>query len=863
MTNLTSFLNERKSTKEIGYTHTSLSGGSYYIETCDMDEFFNLYTDSVERGDKLYLTEKPGKQFPMLIDLDFRFPADKTERQYTLEMLKGIVKIYVSAASKYVDLASSEHDIVIMEKPAPVPDKKKNLIKDGVHIVIPTIATTKFVQQAIRTSCLEEIGKILRPLECSNTVDDIVDFAVIDNNNWFLYGSTKPGSCTYKTTHHWDLTTCEKDMLTSAEYVQMLSVRNKYVPVKLMEGKENEIQELVNKHTHKPQSTRPELEATTKENKVSIHDLEFVMMHLGEKRSDDYHDWFKAIMVIKNEAYNEEGLKLAERFSKQCEHKYDESRLCEVFGTNTASDKKITFGSALYWLKSDNPDAYYEYQQGRLLGRINGCRAKTDWSMANLVHHLYQERFACVNIQKKEWEWFEFREHRWFRTNESALTRLLATEVAHEFRTAISWENKRATESEQYTEQCEKNVKTYNELIHKLRTSTSQKQYMQQCTLVFEKDLVEWYHNFDEKRHLIAFDNGVYDLDAAEFRNGLPSDMMTFTTKYDYTDIVDYTIRDDIMGFYDSIFPNDVMRDYHLAVMGYCLHGNKFLEQFWILTGSGGNGKGVQDELNKTSFGMYYYNIDITAFTQKRTSSSSANPELAKAKGRRLMISTEPEPDDKLQGSRMKSMTGNDPIQARALFNNPFEFVPQFAIALQMNKMPDISGESSEGFPRRLNVVEFKFQFVDNPQLNNERKVDRTLKRKFATVAYAQQYMLILLEYYSKYIRGKTNLTRPPEVAAYTARYLEKQDVCATYFKTSLEHTGNDKDRVSPTDLFDHFTLSEYYDRTSRKKFGEAATRLLSSKSSGGTKTYRGMKLIPHSKTEFRNDDEEDTDEDE
>jgi phage/plasmid-associated DNA primase len=127
---------------------------------------------------------------------------------------------------------------------------------------------------------------------------------------------------------------------------------------------------------------------------------------------------------------------------------------------------------------------------------------------------------------------------------------------------------------------------------------------MQQCTLVFEKDLVEWYHNFDEKRHLIAFDNGVYDLDAAEFRNGTPSDMMTFTTKYDYTDMMDSTIKDDIMGFYDSIFPNDVMRDYHLAVMGYCLHGNKFLEQFWILTGSGGNGKGVQDELNKTSFGM-------------------------------------------------------------------------------------------------------------------------------------------------------------------------------------------------------------------------------------------------------------------
>jgi hypothetical protein len=147
--------------------------------------------------------------------------------------------------------------------------------------------------------------------------------------------------------------------------------------------------------------------------------------------------------------------------------------------------------------------------------------------------------------------------------------------------------------------------------------------------------------------------------------------------------------------------------------------------------------------------------------------------------------------------------------------------------------------------------------------LHNERKVDRTLKRKFATVAYALQYMLILLEYYSKYIRGKTDLTRPPEVAAFTEGYLEKQDVFSTYFKTCLEHTDTDDDKVSPTDLFDHFTLSEYYDRTSRKKFEEAATKILPWHKNGGTKTYRRIKLIPHSKTEFRNDEEEDTDEDE
>jgi putative DNA primase/helicase len=128
------------------------------------------------------------------------------------------------------------------------------------------------------------------------------------------------------------------------------------------------------------------------------------------------------------------------------------------------------------------------------------------------------------------------------------------------------------------------------------------------------------------------------------------------------------------MDFFTSIQDTDEMRDFVIDLLAVNLHGHKRdqLIVFWI--GKGGNGKGVTIILYQGALGEYLYCPPIELYTTKRKSASQANPEMAKAKGVRAMISTEPEQDDVIYVGVMKAITGGDKQQGRQLFANPIEF---------------------------------------------------------------------------------------------------------------------------------------------------------------------------------------------
>ncbi len=182
-----------------------MDGGKWYIPGPDEEELIELYVSALDAGtNKLSMIEYPRDILPVLIDLDFRFPIEKTSRQYTTEMIKDIVKVYVYELGKYVDLTGI-NDITIMEKATPIVDAKHNRVKDGIHIMMPDIVTNKHVQLEVRKNVLPELAKVLAPLNCTNPIEDIVDEAVIGTNGWLMYGSQKPDNIPYKVTHHWDL----------------------------------------------------------------------------------------------------------------------------------------------------------------------------------------------------------------------------------------------------------------------------------------------------------------------------------------------------------------------------------------------------------------------------------------------------------------------------------------------------------------------------------------------------------------------------------------------------------------------------------------------------------------------------------
>jgi hypothetical protein len=184
-------------------THVSMGThmGSYNISDDKIIHFFKHYQKTIKLGSIPNLLETHLDQGPILIDLDFKYTLNSTStniRIYTEADIKQILNIYNQVILTYLSINEDDLNIYIMEKPVPKiinNDLSNNKItyKDGLHIMYPFICVNNKVQLFFRELVVNKLieDKILDHLGFDNSIDDIVDRAVIERNNWLLYGSGK------------------------------------------------------------------------------------------------------------------------------------------------------------------------------------------------------------------------------------------------------------------------------------------------------------------------------------------------------------------------------------------------------------------------------------------------------------------------------------------------------------------------------------------------------------------------------------------------------------------------------------------------------------------------------------------------
>ena len=107
---------------------------------------------------------------------------------------------------------------------------------------------------------------------------------------------------------------------------------------------------------------------------------------------------------------------------------------------------------------------------------------------------------------------------------------------------------------------------------------------------MFYRDKFE--EELDNRIDLIGFENGVYDLEKEEFRDGLPEDFISNTTGICYEE---YNESDedlqDVKKFLEQVLPKKEEREYVITLLSSFITGKTGEEKFHIWTGSGGNGK--------------------------------------------------------------------------------------------------------------------------------------------------------------------------------------------------------------------------------------------------------------------------------
>lgn len=159
------------------------------------------------------------------------------------------------------------------------------------------------------------------------------------------------------------------------------------------------------------------------------------------------------------------------------------------------------------------------------------------------------------------------------------------------------------------------------------------------------------------------------------------------------------------LEFLDKVTGNNLpLRDYLKRVAGYCLTGITAEHAMFFAYGTGRNGKGVFLNTLVRILGDYAMTASPDTFTESGTGKHLTV--LARLQGARLVVSQETEEGIPWAETRIKSVTGGDPITANFMRQDPFTFMPQFKLFIAGNHKPGLKSVD-EAIRARFNLIPF------------------------------------------------------------------------------------------------------------------------------------------------------------
>ena len=295
---------------------------------------------------------------------------------------------------------------------------------------------------------------------------------------------------------------------------------------------------------------------------------------------------------------------------------------------------------------------------------------------------------------------------------------------------------------------------------------------------------------------LLNCQNGVVDLKTGQLLEHRPDYLIDKMVLAEYDPTAECPQWE---KFLDVIMQGDKDMVFFLQkVVGYCLTGITDERAFFVLHGSGKNGKSVFCETLATLFAGYSQKISSDALLLKRYG-DDAKRDLASLRGIRFVFASETAEGRRLAENKVKEIVGQDTVEGRFLYHEKFEYKPIFKLFLHTNHKPDIRG-TDEAIWDRIKLIPFNHRFDGSVP---RRQVDEMFEREFAGILrWAVDGCLLWLS---------DGLETPEPVLNATKEYRNESDVLAEFLEDRcLIESGA---QVVKGDLY-----SEYIDWTENSK---------------------------------------------
>lgn len=808
------------------------------------DELYPTFLDLlhdylfVKHGRPQNFVEKPRKSEPkpLLIDLDFRYPDDRSlTRVFNLDMIEQFIHKITEALQFFFGLENYEEmRFFVTLRPSPYCEKGKR--KDGVHILCPDIALTNEKQAVLRKWLLmqECISTCFKNTGYTNADDIVYDESMTRQQGWIFYGESKPNIPPYVLVAVFNYKPPQNDWIdedvsvySSRDLIELLSIRYNIVP------DENILKPGEPSTVYSDLMQRPAASATTVEvpetgasaasdlaNVINTFAIKpaseeerqmirrFVLECLKESWYNEYDKWIRVGWCLHNIEVSEENFTLWMDFSaksgKASQNDMTKLRYEWFNGMRKSGDgPRLTQRSLQKWARDDNPELYKQIISENIHEYIRTEVSPTHFHISKLMKKLYGNNYvASVNPKSTEWYKYDEEINMWKRLNQGLeLKSKISCEVAGELDAARSMIRKRIGESRKeedrkwLEEKMKELIKVETQLYNNGFTESVMKMASQQFC---EEDFM---NKLNANPYLLGCRNGILELrakreDGSEhviFRQGRPEDYVSFLVGQNYPDseAINYVPYDpadpaqtEIADFLQKLFPNAALRTYTLRLLASCLEGANREQCYYTFTGGGGNGKSKLMELMRLTMGDYQTSMASTVLTRKRPEAGAANPEIMVTKCRRFICMQEPDDKEPINTARMKQFSGEDMIEARALYGDQERFRIMGKICMMCNSLPPVNS-MDQGTWRRIRVVPFESKFLadDNPELllnkpnvfPRDPHLDEKLRR------WREPFLSLLVHIYEKeYI--PFGLNPIPEIVVRTSnKYKEKFDIYARF----------------------------------------------------------------------------------
>ncbi|MEH3145211.1 MAG: phage/plasmid primase, P4 family [Methylobacterium frigidaeris] len=290
---------------------------------------------------------------------------------------------------------------------------------------------------------------------------------------------------------------------------------------------------------------------------------------------------------------------------------------------------------------------------------------------------------------------------------------------------------------------------------------------------------------WDADLWLLGTPGGTVDLRTGELREPDPAEGITRLTAVSPAETPDCPMWLAYLNQATKADPQMIRLLRQLA--GYALTGVTTEQVLAFLEGGGGNGKGVFVNTIQHVMGQYAVTAAMETFI---ASTGDKHPtDLAMLRGARLVTASETEEGRAWAESRIKQMTGGDPITARFMRRDFFTYLPQFLLLIMGNNKPNLNNVD-DAMRRRFIMLPFKHRpTVVDPLLQEKLKAEWPAILRWAIEGCLD--------------RQQNGIVRSDRVKEATEAYFATQDLFGQWLAETCDvEPGNEYKWASSKDLF-------------------------------------------------------------